>query len=91
MATERSSPPTHRVVSVLNLLAADPERRRTLTAIAGGAAISPATCLGILNELAHAGYIVRHPDRSYSLGGALVSVGAAARDSRAGASAGFDD
>ena len=84
MATERSSPPTHRVVSVLNLLAADPERTHTLTAIAGGAAISPATCLGILNELALAGYLVRHPDRSYSLGGALVSVGAAARDSRAG-------
>ena len=84
MATERSSPPTHRVVSVLNLLAAEPERALTLTAIAGAAEISPATCLGILNELAQAGYVVRHPDRTYTLGGALVAIGAAARDSRAG-------
>ena len=84
MATERSSPPTLRVVNVLNLLAADPGRALSLTAIAGEAAISAATCLGILNELARAGYVVRHPDRTYSLGGALVSVGTAARDSRAG-------
>jgi DNA-binding IclR family transcriptional regulator len=86
MATERNSPPTLRVVNLLNLLAADPRRSLTLTAIAGQAAITPATCLGILNELAQAGYVVRHPDRTYSLGGALVSVGAAARDSRAGIS-----
>ena len=84
MATERSSPPTLRVVSVLNLLAAVPGRALTLTTIARQAAITAATCLGILNELARAGYVVRHPDRTYSLGGALVSVGAAARDSRAG-------
>jgi len=84
MATERSSPPTRRVVDVLNLLAADPGRALTLSAIAGEAAISAATCLGILNELAGAGYLVRHPDRTYSLGGALVSIGTAARDSRAG-------
>ena len=78
MATERSSPPTRRVVDVLNLLAADPGCALTLSAIAGEAAISAATCLGILNELAGAGYLVRHPDRTYSLGGALVSIGTAA-------------
>ena len=86
MTTERSSPPTRRVVNVLNLLAEDPGRALTLTVIAAQSAITPATCLGILNELAQAAYVVRHPDRTYSLGGALVSVGAAARDSRAGVS-----
>ena len=84
MATERNSPPTLRVVNVLNLLAEDPGRALTLTAIATQAAITPATCLGVLNELRQAGYVVRHPDRTYSLGGALVMVGAAARDSRPG-------
>jgi len=84
VATDRSSPPTRRVVAVLNLLAGDPTTPRTLTSIASTAGLSPATCLGILNELATAGYVVRHPDRTYSLGGALVSVGAAAREGRPG-------
>jgi DNA-binding IclR family transcriptional regulator len=84
MATDRHSPPTRRVLDVLNLLADDAGQARTLTSIATGLGLSPATCLGILNELANAGYLVRHPDRTYSLGGALVSLGAAARDSRAG-------
>jgi DNA-binding IclR family transcriptional regulator len=84
VATDRTSPPTRRVLGVLNLLAADPANRRTLTAIATALELSPATCLGILNELTAAGYLVRHPDRTYSLGGTLVSVGAAARDSRPG-------
>jgi DNA-binding IclR family transcriptional regulator len=84
VATERTSPPTRRVVAVLNLLADDPATPRTLTAVASTAGLSPATCLGILNELSEAGYVVRHPDRTYSLGGALVSLGAAARDGRPG-------
>lgn len=84
MPTDRTSPPTRRVVGVLNLLAAEPANRRTLTAIATALDLSAATCLGILNELVMAGYLVRHPDRTYSLGGALVSLGAAARDSRPG-------
>lgn len=84
MATDRNSPPTRRVVAVLNLLSESPTTPRTLTAIAGGAGLSPATCLGILNELVTAGFVVRHPDRTYSLGGALVSIGAAARDSKPG-------
>jgi DNA-binding IclR family transcriptional regulator len=83
-SSTRSSPPTKRVLGVLNLLAAEPADRRTLTAIATALGISPATCLGILNELVAGGYLVRHPDRTYSLGGALVSLGAAARDSRPG-------
>jgi DNA-binding IclR family transcriptional regulator len=80
----RMSPPTRRVLGVLNLLAADPADRRTLTAVATALDLSPATCLGILNELVAGGYLVRHPDRTYSLGGALVSLGTAARDSRPG-------
>lgn len=84
MPTERTSPPTRRVVGVLDLLAAEPAARRTLTAVATALELSPATCLGILTELVAAGYLVRHPDRTYSLGGALVGLGAAARDSRPG-------
>ena len=38
--------------------------------------------LGASVALTH--HLVRHPDRTYSLGGALVSLGAAARDSRPG-------
>lgn len=84
MASDRSSPPTRRVVDVIDLLAARPATPLTLTAIASATAQSAATCLGILNELAQVGYVVRHPDRTYSLGGALVAIGSAARDARPG-------
>ncbi len=82
MATTRTSPPTQRIVSVLELLAARPSEHLTLTAISRSAEISPATCLGILNELTRAGYTVRYEDSSYGLGGALISLGSAARDAR---------
>lgn len=84
MATTRESPPTRRTVKVLNLLASDPRARPNLTTIARSLDISASTCLGILHELTVAGFVVRHPDHTYSLGGSLIAVGQAAREGRPG-------
>lgn len=84
MATMRDSPPTKRIVRIINLLASEPQLHRNLTEVARTLDISTSTCLGILQELTQAGYVVRHPDRTYSLGASLISIGAAARDGRPG-------
>jgi DNA-binding IclR family transcriptional regulator len=84
MATTRESPPTRRIIRVLDLLASDPRARLNLTTIARSLDLSPSTCLGILQELAVARFVVRHPDLTYSLGGSLIAMGAAAREGRPG-------
>lgn len=84
MATTRESPPTRRIIRVLDLLATEPGARLNLATIARSLDITPSTCLGILNELTVARFVVRHPDRTYSLGGSLIAIGAAARQGRPG-------
>jgi DNA-binding IclR family transcriptional regulator len=79
---ERQSPPTDRVVRVLNLLAEEPHQPFTLTELAQRLDITKATCLGIVGALVRAGYLVRHPDaKTYRLGPALLALGRAAQDS----------
>jgi DNA-binding IclR family transcriptional regulator len=82
MASSRSSPPTDRVLDVLDFLTTRPDERFGLSEIARRLDISKPTCLGIVNALARRGYLVRDPaDLTYGLGPALVAAGRAAQGS----------
>lgn len=76
--TERQSPPTKRVVAVLDLLGETPHRRMTLTEITTRLGLSKPTCLGILVALTEAGYTTRDDAKAYGLGPALLRLGWAA-------------
>jgi DNA-binding IclR family transcriptional regulator len=70
------------VIRVLNLLAAHPRQRFTVTELARRLDITKATCLGIVGALTQAGYVARDGgDRTYGLGSALLGLGRAAQDS----------
>jgi DNA-binding IclR family transcriptional regulator len=77
----RESPPTERVIAVVNLLTAHPHKRFTLTDIIKQLDITKATCHVLLRSLTRAGYLVRHPDKTYTLGPALVAAGRVAQQS----------
>ena len=55
----RASPPTARVVSILNFLAGYPHDQFGLSELARRIGLSKPTCLGILTTLADAGYVIR--------------------------------
>ncbi|MET0930635.1 MAG: helix-turn-helix domain-containing protein [Aeromicrobium sp.] len=75
----RPAPSVHRIVAVLDLLAEDPERSRTLTEIVREADINAATAHSTLSALVEEGLLLRDPDsKRYSLGPTLVRLGAAA-------------
>ena len=78
---QRESPPTERVIAVINLLTAHPHKRFTLTDIVTQLDITKATCHVLLRSLTRAGYLVRHPDKAYTLGPALVAAGRVAQQS----------
>lgn len=79
-ATARRSPPTERVVQVLDHLVARPGRRFGLSELARELDLSKPTCLGILTALTDAGYLIRDPiDKTYGLGPALIVAGRAAQ------------
>ena len=67
------SPPTRRVVDVLDALAAAPAGR-TSGELARGCAISTSTCALLLAELERTGWVARLDDRRYVLGGGLFGV-----------------
>ncbi|NME80475.1 helix-turn-helix domain-containing protein [Rhodococcus sp. 105337] len=76
----RRSPPTERVVQVLDHLVARPGLRFGLSELARELGLSKPTCLGILTALTDAGYLIRDPaDKSYGLGPALIVAGRAAQ------------
>ncbi|OBH17861.1 MarR family transcriptional regulator [Mycolicibacter terrae] len=78
----RSSPPTERVVSVLDFLACHPDQRFGLSELARRTGLSKPTCLGIATTLTDAGYLIRDDaDKAYRLGPALISLGRAAQQS----------
>jgi len=80
MASSRSSPPTDRVLDVLDFLTMRPNERFGLSDLARRLDISKPTCLGIVNALARRGYLVRDPtDLTYGLGPALIAAGRAAQ------------
>ncbi|MBD0323028.1 MAG: helix-turn-helix domain-containing protein [Aldersonia sp.] len=80
-ALGRRSPPTERVVAVLDFLVAHPGQRFGLSELARRLDVSKPTCLGIVTALADAGYLVRDEStRSYALGPALITAGRAAQE-----------
>lgn len=76
----RSSPPTERVVAILEFLARRPEQRYGLSELARQLELSKPTCLGILGALVDCGYLSRDDaDKTYRLGPALIALGRAAQ------------
>lgn len=76
----RRSPPTARVVQILDFLVARGEQRFGLSELARALSISKPTCLGILSELVAGGYLTRDPaSKTYGLGPALIAAGRAAQ------------
>ncbi|SCX07327.1 IclR family transcriptional regulator [Mycolicibacterium fluoranthenivorans] len=78
----RASPPTARVVAILDFLARHPHDRFGLSELARRVGLSKPTCLGIVTTLAETGYLVRESsDKTYRLGPALISLGHTAQES----------
>jgi len=78
----RTSPPTVRVVAVLDFLARHPHDRFGLSELARRLELSKPTCLGIVTALTEADYLVRDAqDKTYRLGPALISLGHTAQES----------
>lgn len=78
----RTSPPTDRVVAILDFLADHHDERFGVSELARRVGLSKPTCLGIATALAAAGYLVRDPDdKSYRLGPALITLGHKAQES----------
>lgn len=78
----RASPPTARVVAILNFLSGHPHEHFGLSELARRIGLSKPTCLGILATLAEAGYVIRDAqEKTYRLGPALISLGHTAQES----------
>jgi DNA-binding IclR family transcriptional regulator len=78
----RASPPTQRVLTILDFLAQHPHDRFGLSALARRLELSKPTCLGILTTLTESGYLVRDAqDKTYRLGPRLISLGHTAQES----------
>jgi DNA-binding IclR family transcriptional regulator len=78
---ERRSPPTERVIRLLDLLALRPSEGLSLSELARRLDISKATGLGITSALTRAGYLMRDEDtKTYTLGPALLGLGRAASE-----------
>ncbi|NUU24969.1 MAG: helix-turn-helix domain-containing protein [Streptomycetaceae bacterium] len=81
-AAASPSPPTDRVVGVLELLASRPRHAFSLSDIARALGMSKATCHAVTASLANADYLIRNPvDKTFTLGPALVAAGRAAETS----------
>ncbi|NMN98962.1 helix-turn-helix domain-containing protein [Antrihabitans stalactiti] len=77
----RRSPPTERVVQVLDFLVDHRDRRYGLSELARELDISKPTCLGIVTALVDADYLTRDAvAKSYGLGPALITAGRAAQE-----------
>jgi DNA-binding IclR family transcriptional regulator len=78
----RTSPPTERVVAVLEFLARHPQRPFGLSELSRQVAVSKPTLLGILTALTEAGYLRRDDaGKTYRLGPALIRLGHTAQES----------
>ena len=75
----RPSPQTDRVVSLFELLAADPGRGLALAEISRRLGVHKASCHSMLASLLGAGWLLRDPvGKTYRLGPGLLRLGAAA-------------
>ncbi|MBJ7337686.1 helix-turn-helix domain-containing protein [Mycolicibacterium sp.] len=80
--TDRASPPTQRVVSILDFLARHPHDHFGLSELARRLGLSKPTCLGILTTLTESDYLIRDAsDKTYRLGPRLISLGHTAQES----------
>jgi DNA-binding IclR family transcriptional regulator len=78
----RASPPTARVVAILNFLADHPQDKFGLSELTRRIGLSKPTCLGILTTLADSGYVIRDAqEKTYRLGPTLISLGHTAQES----------
>jgi DNA-binding IclR family transcriptional regulator len=78
----RISPPTARVVAILDFLAQHPHDRFGVSELARRLGLSKPTCLGIVSTLTASDYVVRDAqDKTYRLGPALISLGHTAQES----------
>jgi DNA-binding IclR family transcriptional regulator len=78
----RASPPTTRVVKILDFLARHPDDRFGVSELARRLGLSKPTCLGIVTALTESGYLVRDAtDKTYGLGPSLITVGHKAQES----------
>ena len=76
----RPAPGAERTVAVLELMAAHPDERFTLSEVARRCGLNKATAHALLSALTARGVLVRHPDeKRYSLGPRLVAIGEAGR------------
>jgi DNA-binding IclR family transcriptional regulator len=78
-ASTLKSPPTRRVVEILDALAVSPNGR-TSAELARCCGITTSTCALILAELERAGWVTRRVDRRYGVGSGLLSVVHALRE-----------
>jgi DNA-binding IclR family transcriptional regulator len=79
---DRTSPPTERVVAVVDFLAQHPHDRFGLSELARRLGLSKPTCLGILTTLTESDYLIRDgANKAYRLGPKLISLGHAAQES----------
>ena len=76
MSSSRRSPPTQRVVMLLDHMLAHPGERFGLSELSRTLQITKPTCLGIVTTLTETGYLTCHPvTRAYTIGPALVAAG----------------
>ncbi|MGB3486285.1 MAG: helix-turn-helix domain-containing protein [Mycobacterium sp.] len=80
--TKRISPPTTRVITVLDFLSRHPHEQFGLSELARRLELSKPTCLGIITTLTESGYLIRDDNtKTYRLGPALISLGHTAQES----------
>ena len=78
----RVSPPTVRVVAILDFLARHPHDRFGLSDLARRLGLAKPTCLGIVTTMTDSGYLVRDArDKTYRLGPSLITLGHIAQES----------
>jgi DNA-binding IclR family transcriptional regulator len=88
MSSSRRSPPTRRVVDLLDHVLAHPGERFGLSELSRALSISKPTCLGIVSTLAETGWLVCDAkSRAYGVGPALVAAGRLAHRALPGAEA----
>jgi DNA-binding IclR family transcriptional regulator len=86
MTSARRSPPTQRVISLLDHFVAHPGGRFGLSELARELEMSKPTCLGIVTTLVESGHLVYDPHtKTYALGPALIPVGRLAQQNFAAA------
>jgi DNA-binding IclR family transcriptional regulator len=70
----RQVPAVDRAIEILELLADRPQERLGLSDIARALAMNKASCHATLTLLADRGYLIRHSDKTYSLGPAILPL-----------------